>query len=320
MFKSWSLKSKTMSAFTAIAFGLLIVGATGALTIRKVASQYAVIPGQDVPNIVNVSDMRADAWQMRVLANRLRTELLAPDAQTPNDIKELEKSMDDVLLNYDKISKSYEALPSRASEDAEFNLVKSTWLEVQSNLKRLRAVAHKDKAEIKEFDEIFTNDYRSSATKNLETLESLALLHKANAQKAATDASESAAFGNWLALGVVVTGFFSALATGFLFSASLTKTLSGLSERLKNGADSVAGESQKIAASSSQLSASTTEQAAALQETVSSVDEVSAMINKNADNAKQSQDVAGQSQNSASKGREAVAGLIGSIDEISQSN
>ncbi len=320
MFSAWSLKSKVMLAFTGISLGLLAVGATGTITIARVAGQYRTIPAQDVPNIVLVADMRSKAWELRVFANRLRASIAHQTPEAAAEQKEIEHQMDEAVVSYSKMAKAYDEIPSRPDEEKQFDITQKEWADVLKDLKDLRLIAAAEQPNISEFDKVFTKHYRASANDHIQSLADLALAHKKGAEQAAMTAEQNATFGNWLSAVVVIVGFTSAIVTGFVFSSSLTKTLSLLSERLKGGAESVAGESQKIAASSSQLSASTTEQAAALQETVSSVDEVSAMINKNADNAKQSQEVAGLSENSASKGRDAVTGLIGSIDEISKSN
>lgn len=320
MFKSWSLKSKIMFSFTAMALGLLIVGAIGMMTLLKVTDLYTVIARQDVPNLVNVDEMRSSTLTIRIHVNRIRLALLMNDPNYQKTLEESQKGIEKEIASYDLNSKEYETRPSRDAEEKDFKDTVGLWQNVLKDTASLNEIANSDHPDAKKFEDLFSKEFKNSNQALVEKLAELANDHKVGATQAANEAESIATNGNRLSLTTVVVGFVLAHVSGLFFASWLANTLNSLSSRLRVGADSVADESQKIAASSSQLSASTTEQAAALQETVSSVDEVSAMINKNADNAKQSQEVANQSEESASKGSAAVSGLINSIDEISRSN
>lgn len=111
-----------------------------------------------------------------------------------------------------------------------------------------------------------------------------------------------------------------ACAVAYLFSMSLSKTLSGLAKELSDGSSEVLTAATSISRSSTQLSESATEQAAAIQETAASIGEVSSMVKKSADNASQSQKASDSSRVAAEEGQQAVQEMMQSISDISQSN
>lgn len=118
--------------------------------------------------------------------------------------------------------------------------------------------------------------------------------------------------------GMVISCF--ALLGAFLLINGPIKSLTRLSESLSDTAEEVAAASAQIASTSVQLSSGVTEQAAALEETSASMEEMSAMVNRNSENASRSQSFSEGSQKNAEKGKTVVQDMLGSIEQIDQSN
>lgn len=111
-----------------------------------------------------------------------------------------------------------------------------------------------------------------------------------------------------------------ALFGSVIFAIKLSQKLSEISDELQSEAQEVEKVAQKMSSISESLSSSTTQQAAALQETSSSVEETSAMIERNAHNARSSIDISHKSQNSVNIGRDIIAKMMNSINDIAKSN
>lgn len=104
------------------------------------------------------------------------------------------------------------------------------------------------------------------------------------------------------------------------YAQSICNRIDSISTELFKEADKVATVASEISRASDSLSSSTTQQASALQETSSSIEETSAMINRNAENAKSSLDISTRSRHSVDQGKQLVADVITSIQDIAVSN
>ncbi len=107
---------------------------------------------------------------------------------------------------------------------------------------------------------------------------------------------------------------------GLSFRQSLVKVLKQISEQLHGNAVTLNETSNKVAETSEFLSQSSTEQNATIQGTSQAVQEISQMTDINRNNVVTSTENAKQSQNKIAEGKEAIANMISSINNISESN
>jgi|GEM_PF-504014 len=125
-------------------------------------------------------------------------------------------------------------------------------------------------------------------------------------------------------LGLILSVSATAISIGATVSIkilrSLNRSITNVVDNLRSNSEQVAAAAAQISASSQSLSQASTEQAASLQETTASLEEISAMIQKSTDNANNSATKSAESRNRAEEGQRAVAGMLVSMEAISQSN
>ena len=107
---------------------------------------------------------------------------------------------------------------------------------------------------------------------------------------------------------------------GLSFRTSLVSVLKQISEQLKGSTVTLNDTSAKVATTSDFLSESSTEQNATIQSTSQAVQEISQMTDINRNNVQISTENAKQSQTKIAEGKAAIAQMLTSINQISQSN
>ncbi len=91
--------------------------------------------------------------------------------------------------------------------------------------------------------------------------------------------------GDWIIMGVWVSGVVLLFSLGLVIIRSINKSLGKQIENLAEGAEQVASASQQVSTASQSLAEGASEQAASIEETSSSMEEMSSMTKQNADNA-----------------------------------
>lgn len=320
MLNRLSLKFKLVAAFTLVAVALLIVGAVGYFGARAHSDRLETLTQHLLPASTALSQMRRAAVEIELATTRLATSKLAK-----SDIAEFNARVEMFSAAYEKAAHDYSSLSATQSKVVgsetllhdiknDWNDIKTVTLKMQEMVKTKPELAHDALAVMAgtELGPLFAR-HSSKIEKVL------------NAQNAAV--SEYVESSSDIKIKTIVSialslaaGLAICLALGIVFSSSLSRSLTDISERLSGGATDVAEASVKISQTGMQLSEAATQQAAALQQTVASVDQVNAMITKNAENAAQSQEISMNCNETASKGKRAVDEMIHSIDEISRSN
>jgi len=119
-----------------------------------------------------------------------------------------------------------------------------------------------------------------------------------------------------------IISIICALCVGviFLFTNSLSKALSKLSEKLAEAGKNVLSGSSQLSGVSQTVSTGATESASALEETVSSIEELSSMVKQNAENARQASSLSQVSTESAIVGESEIQKLTEAMTAISQSS
>lgn len=122
---------------------------------------------------------------------------------------------------------------------------------------------------------------------------------------------------------IIASGAFMVLLIsvgGLSFRRSLVQVLKQISEQLNGSTLTLNETSTKVATTSDFLSESSTEQNATIQATSQAVQEISQMTEINRNNVQISTENAKESQNKISEGKAAIAKMLASINQISQSN
>ncbi len=122
--------------------------------------------------------------------------------------------------------------------------------------------------------------------------------------------------------GIIISVFLMLLfllISWFLLS-KISLNFKKISTQIIQSAHSLSSVSQELKQTSQSLSSASNEAAAALHETSASLDEINAMVHNNLTSAQKSQQTATLGQNIAEQGKQAVAEVIFSMQEIQKNN
>jgi methyl-accepting chemotaxis protein len=123
----------------------------------------------------------------------------------------------------------------------------------------------------------------------------------------------------YLAIFIIAGGILALFLAAFVVRGPVN-ALRAVAAALSESGNQVGTASQEIVSSSQELSQAATEQASSLQETAASIEEMSAMVTRNTENSKHTATTSADSQRKADEGREAVARMAQSMEEIDRSN
>ncbi|HEX7384507.1 MAG TPA: methyl-accepting chemotaxis protein [Burkholderiaceae bacterium] len=98
---------------------------------------------------------------------------------------------------------------------------------------------------------------------------------------------------------------------------ALVDNMAGVVRHIKQASDTIRLAAAEIAAGNTDLSSRTEEQAASLEETASSMEELTSTVRQNADNARQADELAIGASDVATRGGQAVADVVRTMETIS---
>jgi methyl-accepting chemotaxis protein len=101
---------------------------------------------------------------------------------------------------------------------------------------------------------------------------------------------------------------------------TMRENLARLVTEVRQGTDAVASASAQIASGNFDLSSRTEQQASSLEETAASVEELTSTVKQNADHARNASALATTASGIAAQGGKAVAGVVETMDAISESS
>ncbi|HBF39106.1 MAG TPA: hypothetical protein DDW50_17535 [Firmicutes bacterium] len=119
---------------------------------------------------------------------------------------------------------------------------------------------------------------------------------------------------------LIIIAMVAGFMMSYIITISITKPMSSIASRIREGAQQVAAASRQLSASAQQLSQGSTEQAASLEETSSTMQEASSMVQQNNTNTREAAGLAGQAKESADKGSAEMQEMLDSIREIKSSS
>lgn len=124
----------------------------------------------------------------------------------------------------------------------------------------------------------------------------------------------------WTQAIISFAGILVLLAAVLMIARFISKSVSGLSEKLQHSGDLVSSAINQLSIAGQSLSESSSSSAASLEETVASLEEMTSMVKMNSDNAKQAAALSAQSSETAVQGEKEMSELLSSMNEIAASS
>lgn len=315
MLSGWSLKAKLLVLTLMMTAVSLIVGASGYWVLQSVETEYKHVTQINMPNLANISDIRA---HFKGISIELRT--LAIDGLTEQQIQTQEQAVLKEMNSYENAVKAYLNVPFEAGEEELFRKVETIWKEFRSVAElKMQWATSKNPADRVLFKEFIILTYPEVATRFQNALDELVQFQNRESLRWAKSAEAKGRFGTWVSILVIAIGTAFSIGAGLWFATWLSRSIGRVVEDLSDGAEQVATASVHISSASAQLSSASTQQAASLQETSAAVNEMSSMTSRNAENASKAAEKALEGQNKAAIGQQAVHEMLSSISEIDQS-
>jgi methyl-accepting chemotaxis protein len=310
----WSLRSKLMSGFGAMTILVFLVGAIDFFIVHKVGSTYADILDKNTKQVVAMLEMSLKVSNLNLLIKEIQVQK-DKNLRSPL-IKKIRLLQEDC-----KAAKSdYERIATEGDDDPIYAKVKKSWLNIESKSNMLLDAFAEGNETLNSDFNLIMQDFIKANAEFLIHSQKLNKLQKIGIENQIEQVNEIGSWGEVVSLSLVLFGIFFPIFMGILFSKSIAQALRQISGELSQGANLLRRISGEMASSSKSLSSSTSAQAAALQETMSAVGEMAAMISKNSENTINSQKVSENSSSAATRGQEAVRFMLGSVQEIEESN
>lgn len=287
----------------------MLVGGTSFYFNKQSAAKFLTIAKLNLPNIASVGALQFKAQE----ANRLMLRIVyATDPALAEKYKGEFRAAED---EYNAGVKKYLEVEFFPGEEALFKVTEEHWKTynkaVDSILELTGKPENHDKIE-KILAEVQTPARRALFT----SLGDLMKFHEEAAKKSTIESEEIAQRGETIVGGIILFGFISALAIGFFFATTLSKSLNKISADISGAAEQTSSSGTQLSAASQTLSSGSSEAAASLEETVASLEELSSMVKLNADHAKEANGLSQSSRDSAQRGESEIRKLITAMEEI----
>lgn len=317
MFEKKSLNWKMRMAFSASALSLAVVGFASYKGLQQVEEKYEHVANINLPNSLLVEAMKSSSD--KVMSLMIQSALVG---NSEKEMKRLSGRFDETMKKFTDADEEYQKVPFAPGEGEIYKKMHQSWAIVLKDLKTGREMAQTLKPEEKhKFQEFYMSDaVKDARFKFYKDIDELLAFHKKESAYWVESARASNAFAEKMILIIGGSGFIFAMATGFLFSRAISKTLNHIAEVLAEGANDIANTSSQVAGSSETLSSAVSQQAAAIQETSVSVEELTAMVRKSSENCSSSAIVSSDSQTTVVDGKSAVQEMINSVNEVSLGN
>jgi methyl-accepting chemotaxis protein len=310
------LKGKLIGAFGIILVFTATVGLVGTQALSKVSHNYSHVAKINLGNAISLGDM--NQWSTQVTAD-LR-QLGFPNL-TPEQIEKYSKRVMDDINHYQAADKAYNDVEFVEGEEALYKVVNESWKHQRDTALQILDLAKKsDPASRSKLYDLIQGDFVKYDAENSEALDRLTHFQVDQSKTWVGNAEQAEHSATWFSFSLLAVAVASGLGIALILSQSITKRLNHVVSELSRGATQIAAASTELSHSSTELSSGTTQQASATQETAAAVQEMSAMIVRNTESSEKSKLLAQSSQASAEKGHGAVREMIGSMDEINQSN
>jgi methyl-accepting chemotaxis protein len=126
-------------------------------------------------------------------------------------------------------------------------------------------------------------------------------------------------FGIMVLIALTVMAFLALGVVGYVVR-TIVKTLTGMVNNLRSGAEQVTSAATQVSSSAQSLSQGATEQAASLQETSASMEQMASMTRKNAENATQASSLVTSVTKQVTDSNAALGQMVSSMTAIKESS
>jgi methyl-accepting chemotaxis protein len=310
----WSLRAKLLGGFGVMTVIVFLVGVIDFFIMHKISSSFTSIIEKNTKQEVAMLEMSSKVTALEVFTYDVQNQ--KDKNQRTLMIKKVHALHDD----YKKVRESYEDIESDGEDEGLYNRVKKAWSSIEGHSDKLMEILAAGN-ELSNVDYVQVLDaYKKSVMEFNTQAQKLNSTQKRNIESKISEVNKIRTTGEYISLGLILIGIFLPLFLGFIFSKNISYSLRQISGELFQGANLLRGISSEMASSSNSLLSSTSAQAAALQETMSAVSQMAAMISKNSENTNASQKESENSSTSANRGQEAVQFMLGSVQDIEESN
>lgn len=315
MLNTIHLKYRIFLAFVLVSCFSLIVGGVGYIYLQKVVDKYNHVAHINLGNLELMAEMRDSVRTMRSRMNFIMGFTKGHEEEVKKSIERLDQE----VLQYEKNSKAYEAIPFVPGESEIYDKVASAWKIVKSKNSELLGL-YKTEGGSERVIHLFFNGYAQATDDYFSAIDSLMSFQKLESTKWSNESAQIARFSTILSIIIMVVSFIVSLSLGSLLAKSLTNQLTNVIDELNVSTPQLTESSSSMSSLSTELSSCATEQAAAVQETASSLEEISAMIRRNSDNAHNAKTSSTASLGSVQVGQVAVKNMLNAMEEIDQNN
>lgn len=297
------------------AFLIGLTGVVGFLGYRSnvgVTEVYGSLVNKTLPQRAHLESAYGHFLEIRM---NLRN--LGLPGITPEDAKASEAVVLEGLKKIAEERKSYESYGMSADQKVLYDDQVKAWADFEAVGGRVLGHFHKGTPhDLQKMTEIFFGDCPRTADAFTAATRKLEAFHEDKIKEDTTEASAISQFGLTLNLLVVGAGALFGLALGFIFSKSLSRRLTTISEALELSSEKTVSGSLALAGASTQLSSSSSEAASSLEETVASLEELSSMVRLNTSHAQTANSLSQKAKEAAEHGEVEIKRLITSMDDI----
>lgn len=320
MLRERSLKFKLLASFGTLSMFVLVLTGLSLFSMQKINTQYGHIVNVTMGNLQAVGTINGLVLE----ANRLNLRVFMSMLQ--NDVESLKRNAGeypDRRADLEKINAQYRSTPFADGEEKLLDDVWNAWKTYDKHatefltyaLPGLTDPVAKEKAA-----DIMNNHMKEARGRIESAVNALIAFQDKDAEMRATSATETykTSFGLLVTIALCILG--GSVVLGFLISAYMNKTLTGIADRIRGSADQTSLASHELTSASSTLSQGATESAASLEETVSSLEELSSMVKLNSDHAKEANTLSKKSLDSAEHGEKEISTLLSAMSGMEKSS
>ncbi len=305
MFNNISLKTKLLAPLFMLA---LTLGAMAFFAFRGQAAMHNAAAHLDNETSISIAMLRLDNNFQLAVSKAKNFAILADD-----------KDRAAVLGYLSQLDGDLKALDKITDDDDQEHLVKLKKGVADVQVRLNAELADKAHHTAKDVYETHLHGITAEFDEDVSAYLAATTQRASEAQLRSIEAAATARQNLTLCLFVGLAAMVLALLVALSVNTMLHQTLRSIVGNLDEGAKQVAAGAEQLASASQSLAGGASESASKLEETNSALEEVAAMSRQNAGNADQASRLMAETRTSVSRGSEAVAGTVQSMQAMSES-
>lgn len=296
-----------------LAIALVIVGATGFVSLHTVGNTYNHVAEINLPNATILQQMSTSTGSAIRQLVRLGYTQISDD-----EIANLEKKYHDYAEQYTIADKKYQDVPFVEGEAELYEKLADDWKATTTTA--LKLIEIRKKGDLQSFHALLDGDFRIQYDSHGKALQTIINFQEDQAHIWSNKAKDIMNSSRRALVIISSIGLLLGLGVAVWLAGQLQKSLRGIASSVAESKTSVEQASEQLTTASQQLANSSTEAAASLEETVASLEELTSMVKLNAGNASQASTLSQGSQDNAVKGNNDIKGLIAAMGDINNSS